>query len=64
MATEARRRATKKYNASHYDRVEIKIPKGQKQILQDYAASRGESLSSLLWRSVRAMMEKEMEEAQ
>lgn len=41
-------RATKKYNAEHYDRVEFQTPKGVKQIIKSTAKQRGLSVSAYL----------------
>ena len=35
--TDARRRANAKYNASAYDRIELKVPKGQKSDIKAHA---------------------------
>ncbi len=39
--TQAQKRATIKYLKSAYDRVEVRIDKGQKQALKDMAAAKG-----------------------
>jgi hypothetical protein len=36
--SEARKRANAKFNASAYDRIEIRIPKGRKDIIKVHAA--------------------------
>ena len=54
MITEAQVRATNKYRAKAYDRLEILVPRGEKQHWKDYAASRGESLNSLIRRLLLA----------
>ena len=52
--SDARIRANNKYNAKAYDRINIAIPKGQKQIVEEYAKSKGESVNSLVNALLRA----------
>lgn len=37
--SEAQKKAVKKYNEKAYDEIKLRVKKGQKQIIQDYAAS-------------------------
>ena len=46
--TDAQKRATAKYNAKAYDRIEIKVKKGQKEIIQKHAEEQGTSLNSYI----------------
>lgn len=57
MASEAQRRATAKYNAANYDRVELRLDKGKKEILKAYAEARGESLNAFVNRAIDKAME-------
>lgn len=43
--TEAGKRATIKYIKNNYDRVEIKVPKGQKSTIEAAATAAGESVN-------------------
>lgn len=43
--SEARIRANNKYNAKAYDRVNIAIPKGRKEVIQAHAAAQGKSVN-------------------
>jgi len=38
----------RKYNNKAYDRIEINVPKGEKQILQDKAKAAGKSLNQYI----------------
>jgi len=40
------------YNLKTYDRIEIKVKKGQKEALKAYAAARGESLNGFVNRAI------------
>lgn len=43
-----------KYNKEAYDRVNLTIPKGQKEIIQAEARRRGESVNSFIWKLIQA----------
>lgn len=51
--TSAQRRATAKYVAKNYDRIEFKVLKGNKDIITDYCAQRGMSVNSFITELVR-----------
>lgn len=53
--SEARIRANNKYNAKTYDRVNIAIPKGRKEVIQAHAAALGKSVNGYV---VEAIEEK------
>ena len=46
--SEAQKKATMKYMKNNYDRLEIKVPKGRKQTIQDVASIQGESLNGFV----------------
>lgn len=46
--SEANKRATAKYNAKAYDRLEVKVKKGQKAVIQEYVKSKGLSLNGYI----------------
>lgn len=51
MATEARLRANKKYIAKTYDKMDIRIPKGEKAIIKQWAEEQGMSLAEYVRRA-------------
>lgn len=51
--SEAQRKAVAKYNAANYDRIELRIEKGQKQALKDHAEARGETLNGFVNRAIQ-----------
>lgn len=55
MYTEARNKATQKYAAKAYDRIELKIKKGDKDKLKEFAAENGLSVSALIVQAVNAL---------
>ena len=46
--TDAQKRAVAKYNAKSYDRIEIKVKKGEKEKIKAHAESRGMSLNAFI----------------
>ena len=54
--TEASKRATIKYIKGNYDRVEIKVPKGQKATIEAAAAAAGESVNQYTKKAILARM--------
>ena len=57
--TEGQKESTRKYNEKAYDRIELKVTKGQKPILQEHAKSKGESLNSFVNRAINETMERD-----
>ena len=57
--SKAQQRATAKYVKANYDRVEIKIPKGSREVLQSHAAARGESVNGFIGRAISETMERD-----
>lgn len=47
-ASKARVKANAKYNAKTYERLELKVLKGNKQIIQDYCKDKNKSVNSLI----------------
>lgn len=50
--SEARIRANNKYNAKAYDRINIAVPKGKKEMVQIHAAAYGESVNAFVNRAI------------
>jgi len=48
MATEAKLKANKKYLTEKVDTLQIRVPKGQKDIVKEFAKSRGKSLNAFV----------------
>ena len=49
--SEAQLKASKKYHEK-FELIQFRVPKGKKQVLQEHAAERGESLNGFLNRAV------------
>lgn len=54
----ARTRASNKYAAKAYDRLNIVVPKGERDKIKAYAATHGESLNAYVTRLIKEDMEK------
>ena len=57
--SEAHKRASRKYNEKAYDRIELKVRKGEKANLQTHAESRGESLNGFVNRAIKETIERD-----
>jgi predicted HicB family RNase H-like nuclease len=58
--SDAQYRATKKYNAKAYDRIEISVYKGDKEKIKKYAESKGKSLNAYIYDLIKEDMKKEL----
>jgi len=61
-ASEAQKRATMKYMKNNYDRIELKVPKGEKEDLKAHAQQRGESLNGFIKRAIAEALERDKAE--
>ena len=50
--------AKDKYLKEKVDTVLIRVPKGQKQVMQDYAKSKGKSLNAFVYELIQMEIEK------
>jgi len=57
MATEARLKANKKYLTEKVDTLQIRVPKGRKIIIQEFAKSQGKSLNAFVLDLINNAME-------
>ena len=61
--SEARKAANKKWNDANlkekYDRIQLVVPKGKKDIIKIFADNSGESVSAYILEAVRQRMESE-----
>ena len=56
--TDAQARATKKYH-DKFDDIKMRVPTGERQVLQSHAESQGESLNAFLCRAAHETMERD-----
>lgn len=57
--SKAQQKAVAKYTAANYDRIEVKVPKGEKQIFIDHAENQKESLQAFFYRAAKQTMEQD-----
>ncbi len=59
--TKAQQRAVNKYMKENYDRVNLTLPKGQKDRVKARADAAGESVNAYIARAIEERMEREDE---
>lgn len=58
----AKSRAVRKYNAKTYDRIELVVPKGDKDKIKAVAEQAGESVNSYINSAIQERMQKDAED--
>ena len=58
-ASKAQQKAVNKYMAANYDRINLTVPKGEKEIVQAHAAAIGESVNGFVNRAIDETMERD-----
>ena len=59
--SDAQKEATARYNKKAYDRIDLVVKKGQRQVIKDFAASQGKSLNRFILDAIEYQMNKEPE---
>ena len=57
--SKAQQKAVNKYMAANYDRINLTIPKGQRDIIKAHADSLGESINAFIGRAITETMERD-----
>lgn len=57
--SDSQKRASKKY-IQKLDDIKLRVPKGQKEIIQAHAAARGESTNAFIFRAVQEQMKRDL----
>ena len=57
--SEAKKKANSKYDKKAYDKFLVRVPKGEKSLIADFAAKQGESVNGFVNRLIREAMGKE-----
>ncbi len=50
-----------RWNDKAYDRINLTVPKGQKTLIQEHAASQEESMNGFIQRAIKETMERDTE---
>jgi len=58
-ASKAQQKAVNKYMKSNYDRINLVMPKGKKDIIQAHAAQQGESVNAYINRAIDEAMQRD-----
>lgn len=57
--SKAQQKAVHKYVKANYDRMELTVPKGQKDAIKAHAEARGESVNGFVNRAISEAMERD-----
>lgn len=57
--SDAQKEATARYNKKAYDRIDLVVKKGQRQMIKDFAASQGKSLNRFICDAIEKEMNTE-----
>jgi predicted HicB family RNase H-like nuclease len=57
--SKAQQKATHKYMAKAYDRINLFVPKGQRDAFKAHASSMGESVNAFIGRAIKEQMERD-----
>ena len=57
--SKAQQKAVNKYMSENYDRINLTVPKGQKEVIKAHAEARGESVNGFLNRAASETMERD-----
>lgn len=55
--TKAQQQAVHRYVKKAYDRLELTVPKGEKEKIKACAAAQGETVNAYIWRLIQEDME-------
>ena len=57
--SKAQQKAVHKYVKANYDRMELTVPKGQREAIKAHAEARGESVNGFVNRAISEAMERD-----
>lgn len=60
--SDAQKEATSRYNKKAYDRIDVIVKKGQRQVIKDFAASQGKSLNRFICDAIEYQMNQPQED--
>lgn len=63
-ASKSQQKAVNKYMAKAYDRINLIVPKGDRDRIKAHADTRGESVNGFIKRAINAQMQREAEETE
>ena len=63
-ASKAQQKAVSKYMKANYDQTQVRMPKGQKDIIKAHADSMGESVNGFINRAIEETMDRDKEKSE
>lgn len=63
-ASKAQQKAVNKYMRENYDRVNLTLPKGKKELIKSHAEAREESLNGFIVRAIDETMERDITQSE
>ena len=57
--SEAQKEATARYNKKAYDRIDLVVPKGKREVIKRFAASKGKSTNQFINDAINKAMTEE-----
>lgn len=57
--SDAQKEATARYNKKKYDRINVVVPKGKRQLIAEFAAKQGKSMNGFICDAIEYQMNKE-----
>lgn len=61
--SKSQQKAVHKYVKANYDRMELTVPKGRKDVIKAHAEARGESVNGFINRAISETMERDSPES-
>ena len=61
---ESQRRAGAKYNAANYERIELRVERGKKEVIKQHASKQGETLNGFVNRAISETTQRDNEKEQ
>ena len=55
--SKANQKAVNKYVKNNYDRINVTLPKGQRELIQSHAENHGDSVNAFIRRAITETME-------
>ena len=59
IKSDAQRRAVAKYKSANYDRILLRVEKGEKELIKAHADAHGESLNGFINRAIGETIERD-----
>ncbi len=57
--SKAQQKAVNKYMSENYDRINLTVPKGQKDMIKAHAEARGESVNGFIGRAISETIDRD-----